>query len=388
VAPSSRPSGQSSLSRELQPTDLLSLYSAASLDHFFTQVFRLLPRIVACDYVSVFYQRVGDGFLKERDSRGRVWSRAFMRRYIELTPAIPLVLANPGVKVLPTRLGLSATEAELRRTAFYREVMQRQGWRHGVALCFWAEPAGSFPILVITLYRGEGQPDFNERELAGLESLHPFLAPAVSRFHEISVSDAISEGVATALRHVSPGVVVLDWQLRVVRTTPAGRRAFAEWNRASSHLHAEPPLHLLSVPDCLLEACHELRRELSSSSRRALGSRTRRRRYVSHPESLGLLASVTAISLGTPLAEPSFVIEFESPGGSHLNVPDAGSPLAKLTKSEAQVALVIAEGCSNEEAAERLGKSVHAVKFLLHRTYQKLGVPNRARLSLLLRRNG
>ena len=38
-----------------------------------------------------------------------------------------------------------------------------------------------------------------------------------------------------------------------------------------------------------------------------------------------------------------------------------------------------------KEAAERLGKSVHAVKFLLHRAYRKLGVPNRTSLSLLLR---
>ena len=112
--------------------------------------------MVACDYVSVSYQRGGDGFLKERDSRGRVWSAAFMRRYVELTPAIPLVAANPGVKVLATRFALAASDEELRRTAFFREIMQRQGWRHGAVLCFWAEPAGTFPVCVLTLYRTQG----------------------------------------------------------------------------------------------------------------------------------------------------------------------------------------------------------------------------------------
>jgi DNA-binding NarL/FixJ family response regulator len=364
---------------------LLGLYIAADVDQFVAEAFRLLPRIVVCDYVSTFCQRAGRGFLQERDSRGRVWSRAFMQRYVELTPAIPLVVANPGIKILPTRLGLEQSETALRQSAFYLEVMQRQGWRHGVALCFWSTPPGSFPIFVVTLYRAEGQPDFNARELSALEALHPFLAAAVSRFHEISISEAVSEGVATALRHVSPGVIVLDWQLRVVRTTPAGRRSLIEWNRASAHLPTSSSA--LSLPGCLLEACQELRDELTLV-RRDPGARAQRRAYVSHPDSLALLASVTAISLGTPLGEATFVIEFETPRHARKYAADPESALATLTKSEIQVALVVADGCSNQEAAERLGKTLHAVKFLLHRTYRKLGISNRARLGLMLRRNG
>lgn len=64
------------------------------------------------------------------------------------------------------------------------------------------------------------------------------------------------------------------------------------------------------------------------------------------------------------------------------------SPLAALTEAEREVALIVARGVSNDEAAERLGKTVHAVKFLLHRVYRKLSVPNRARLALLLGPHG
>ena len=384
VTLSSRPTARVILERNLRPADLLALYVAADLDQFVAQAFHLLPRLVGCDYVSTFYQGVGQGFLKERDSRGRVWSRAFMRRYVELTPAIPLVLANPGIKVLPTRLGLEASDAALRQSAFYLEVMQRQGWRHGVALCFWPTPPGSFPIFVVTLYRAEGQPDFNARELSALESLHPFLAAAVRRFHESSISEAVSEGVATALRRVSPGVVVLDWQLRVVRATPAGRRSLARWNRASKHPRSSR--NELSVPGCLLEACQELRRQLTLLRRHA-GAKAQRRAYVSHPDSVALRTSVTAITLGTPLGEPAFVIEFETRHGRKCPAAPE-SALAMLTESETQVALVVADGCSNQEAAERLGKTVHAVKFLLHRTYRKLGIANRGRLGLMVRRDG
>ena len=336
--------------RDLQPGDVLSLYSSVTLDDFIAQVFRLLPQIVACDHVSAFYQRSGDAFLEERDSRGHVWTGAFMRRYIELTPAIPLALANAGVKVLPTRLGLIASDEELRRTAFYREVMQPQGWRHGVALCFWPAPPGSFPIFVCTVYRAEGRPDFSGSEVAALEALHPFLAAAVSRFHDISVSATIVEGVARALQQVSPGVVVLDRELSVVRTTAAGRRSFAQWNRTAKRQPGEARSNPRSVPGCLLRACHELRQELSSASRRGGKSRAQRQRLVAHPDSPTLLASVTAVTLRTALAEPSFVVTFASPRRSHRSVASAAA-LAQLTPSESEVALAIVEGCSNQEVA-------------------------------------
>jgi DNA-binding CsgD family transcriptional regulator len=370
---------------DLQPRELLALYSAATLDGFIDHTFRLLPQAVPCDYVSAFYQRAGDGFLKERDSRGRVWGRAFMRRYLKLTPAIPIVVTNPGIKILASRVVITASDVELHRTPFYREVMQPQGWRHGVVLCFWAGPSASFPIFVLCLYRAAGQPDFTDHDLSVLESVHSFLAPAVNRFHAISASDAVSEGIATALRHVSQGIVVLDWQQRVVHTTLAGRRSCDAWNVASRQPCAKPARPCLSVPDCLLQVCHELRQESMSVMRRHGASNAQRRRYVSHPDAPALLATVTVICLATALAEPSFVIEFEPPGRSPAHVADTSLRLAHLTKSESEVAFVVAEGLSNEEAAERLGKTVHAVKFLLHRTYHKLGVSNRARLSLLLR---
>jgi DNA-binding CsgD family transcriptional regulator len=44
-----------------------------------------------------------------------------------------------------------------------------------------------------------------------------------------------------------------------------------------------------------------------------------------------------------------------------------------LTRAERAVALVLMEGVSNQEIADRLAKSFDAVKFLLHRIYQKTG---------------
>ncbi|MEP7247272.1 MAG: helix-turn-helix transcriptional regulator [Gammaproteobacteria bacterium] len=61
--------------------------------------------------------------------------------------------------------------------------------------------------------------------------------------------------------------------------------------------------------------------------------------------------------------------------------------LQRLTAAERAVAIAIADGCSNQELADSLGKTVHTVKFLLHKIYGKSGIPGRAALVAALRSN-
>ena len=83
----------------------------------------------------------------------------------------------------------------------------------------------------------------------------------------------------------------------------------------------------------------------------------------------------------TGLSDPSFVIELE-----RVERPDHPSLLLqKMTAGEREVAMVVLDGLSNQEVADQLAKSVPAVKFLLHRIYQKTGVSNRAALVAALR---
>lgn len=106
------------------------------------------------------------------------------------------------------------------------------------------------------------------------------------------------------------------------------------------------------------------------------------RRRVAHPTLARHSATATAICQPTAIAEPIFVLEFETAAGATPEEAAQASLLARLTRAEREVALVVAQGLSNEETAERLGKTVAAVKFLLHRVYKKLGVANRAKLAL------
>jgi DNA-binding CsgD family transcriptional regulator len=138
-----------------------------------------------------------------------------------------------------------------------------------------------------------------------------------------------------------------------------------------------------------LAACRELRHAWQSLVRDTPDANGFRRQCrVLHAGVPGLTAAITMVCPNTPgLAEPTFVIELDRHvHGVALDTPDRSAPvLQKMTAAERAVAMILADGLSNQEIADRLGKTVDAVKFLLHRIYHKTGIPNRAALVAVLR---
>jgi len=60
------------------------------------------------------------------------------------------------------------------------------------------------------------------------------------------------------------------------------------------------------------------------------------------------------------------------------DVPPAGGEVERrLTPRESEVMSAVARGLTNQQTADRLEVSVHAVKFHLASIYRKLGVANR-----------
>jgi DNA-binding CsgD family transcriptional regulator len=311
-----------------------------------------------------------------------------MRRYVELTPALPTAIANPGIKLLDTRTLLPRSRSALRRSAFYREIMQPQGWRHAVALCFWSNPPAEAPVFVTSAYRSERQRDFSSEDIASLERVHPFLDCAVNRLHERESAKTVRDGMAMAVRDGSRGLAILDANLFLVQANPVACELCAAWMDDCTGTHAGRANLGWILPPVLQAACLELYREWQSLLRLdpdATGNS--RSRQVLHPRVPGLTASITMVCPNAGLAEPTFVLEFDRRvHGVVLATPDRSLPvLQKMTPAERAVAMVLADGFSNQEIADQLGKTVDAVKFLLHRIYHKTGIPSRAALVAVMR---
>ena len=307
-----------------------------------------------------------------------------MRRYMELTPALPIAMANRGIKILPTRTGLPRSAAKLKGTAFYREIMQPQGWRHAVALCFWGDPPAESPVFVASVYRSEEQNDFSERDIANLERIQPFIDCAVNRLHEREAATTVRDGMAMAAHDGTRGFAILDGNLRLVQANPTARQFCAAWMDDVATTDTDGSSVAWRLPPALEAKCRELHSEWRALVRADPdAARLRRHHQLLHARVPGLTASITIVCPNTTgLCEPTFVIEIERRvHGVALDTPDRSAPvLQNLTETERAVAMVLADGFSNQEIADRLGKSVHAVKFLLHRIYQKTDIPSRAAL--------
>jgi DNA-binding CsgD family transcriptional regulator len=173
-----------------------------------------------------------------------------------------------------------------------------------------------------------------------------------------------------------------------VQANLIARQLCAAWTDAAT-THTEDSSVTWGLPSVLEAECRELEHEWRSliwADPDATG--LRRHRRVVHPRVPELTASITMICSSTAgLAEPTFVLEFDRRvHGVALHAQDQSVPiLQKMTAVERAVATVLADGFSNQEIADRLGKTVDAVKFLLHRIYQKTGVPSRAALVAVLR---
>jgi DNA-binding CsgD family transcriptional regulator len=381
-------SSPSARGRNVPARDLLALLDASDLQVLIDAGFGLLQRVVRCDFSSAFYRTSQRGLLRERDSRGIVYTPQFMQRAVTLNPAIPLALANPGVRILATRIGMPGPDSAIRASAFYREVMQPQGWRHAIALCFWGEPAGALPVFVLSVYRAEGRSDFATADVTRLEDLYPFIACAVNRLHQREKAKSMSDGMAVSGRDGNRGLAVLDANLRLVEANPMARRLAGAWAAAHPARQGGNGRAVWTLPAQLARACELMRHEWECSltaDPRAKG--LSRRRKLAHPRVKALSATISMVCRNTTdLSEPSYVLELERRAPRAAVNRRRHAPLMHLlTAGEQAVAIVLMEGVSNQEIADRLAKSVDAVKFLLHRIYQKTGVSGRAALVARLR---
>ena len=190
--------------------------------------------------------------------------------------------------------------------------------------------------------------------------------------------------MTTALRELPKGLVVLDGRLHVVRSNPAARQLCASWSRAEEPDRRATRVNQVRVPTAIADACRSLRHEwelaLHVTSDAGLGAAAGYPRNGALPVRLdhdGLPGSACACRAKLRRRASPFCVWFP--------VAPVSPVLRNVTAAERDVALILAEGLSNQEIADRLGKTVHAVKFLLHRIYRKTKVPSRARLIAILR---
>jgi DNA-binding CsgD family transcriptional regulator len=249
-------------------------------------------------------------------------------------------------------------------------------------LCFWGDPPAPFPVLVLTVNRTADRPDFSDEELRALCDVHDVLDGWVADLLEYTTAMTAYAAASSLVGHAGRGFIVLDQRLTIRLGDAEGRTLCAKWvNRESSKDGG--------VPRAIGDACQKMyanwRRAVAQDAQVARRSVIR----VVRDRSGRMMGRIT---MHRPkrdgLAEPSFFVELQqdSVARRQPSIPQSAHSFEALTAAERRVVEAVGAGLSNKEIAERLGKTVYAVKFLLHHVYVRTGISNRTQLALALRR--
>jgi DNA-binding NarL/FixJ family response regulator len=100
-----------------------------------------------------------------------------------------------------------------------------------------------------------------------------------------------------------------------------------------------------------------------------------------------ILAAIHALNQGLLVGSPALLKQRFHPG---YNQESSSQPARSepLTKREAEVLQLLAQGLANKQIASTLGISEHTVKFHISSIYSKLGVNNRAEVVSVGARSG
>jgi DNA-binding CsgD family transcriptional regulator len=308
---------------------------------------------------------------------GRVFDEEWMRGHHSANPTLPFLAAEPGKKLLALR-DCYRDELSMTRSLFYRRYVMARGSRDAVALFFWNTENDSVDC-ALTLHRSEHREDFTEEEVAMLELLHPHIEAAFRRITRQENETCAQESLHHFLSELPVPTVLLDWNLRPLYYNSAARDAVGTWAGGDRHEKFAPSL---SIPRDLLAQFESMRETWSKSLRLSPFSTAFEQRSLIHPRigRLRALLSMTALR-SCHFGKPSFLLRFEQteePAERRI------STLARLTARERALALLVCEGSSNQEIADRLGRSVSTIKSELHSVFRKLGVESRGKLAVLL----
>jgi DNA-binding CsgD family transcriptional regulator len=367
-----------------------ALHAALEVEALWKAVQRLLRAAVPAHRVTLFLGHLGMGEARVvlTDPPIENLKEWYAERGKD-NPFTPFIDAHRGTKfyrfedVLPPR-------AAFARTEFYKNFAKPEGWDKGVSFVFWTQREVS---AMFSLYRSPKEPVISDAEMAVLHYLYPFIGTAIDRVQKLHTERLARRSLEEFNKNIPVGLVFLEWDLRVEFANYEGQKACAVWNYGPAGARALNPRDAFAVPGPVKEACERLREAVQSRNPKQLQLLPTDMATLMHPAHAGLRAQITVLNnTASALAKPRFLVIFDTRVGAAtegesavLAPPERMSSLRELSPREREIALLVCEGHSNAEIAQRLSKSVLTIKTQLNSVFRKLGVASRAKLMTLLR---
>ena len=267
---------------------------------------------------------------------------------------------------------------ELKRTAFFDEVLRPQKMAHNAMLTL-ARKDDFFGVFNIC--RSERQGPFEEGVLRFFAQLYPHMRRSLLLGFRLDAYKALQRAEFQVLDRLSAGVILLDRSARVVFVNAAARAMTA----------SDGPLRLRNSALAAASPAHAQRfRELVTAAVR--GDTLVTTMSIPHPHD-GRLLTVLVASLrsrdidrfgGLGMRDAWAMLVIHDPARP-MEIPfEWVMDAYGLTLAEARVALCAASGATIPETAHRLNVSPNTVKTHLRKVFAKTGTNRQAELARLL----
>jgi DNA-binding CsgD family transcriptional regulator len=247
-------------------------------------------------------------------------------------------------------------------------------WNEFVHLAFWG--AGHEPQAVLSVRRSPSEPAFTSREVSFLQELHANIDAGLARARACAAQQARIARYEQSLERSSRALMLLDECGEVLYATTHAGRIARQWNEA---LHT-------SRTHCARGFCipFDVPHMVDAASRTGSTTAEVSSRILAHPLLQGLSVRIEhqrTEDVCWSTCGGGYTLEFLVAPGCPVEPAACESPvLQRLSPAEKRVAVLVAEGFSNDEIAARLHRSRRTVEFQLNAIYRKLEITRRAQL--------
>jgi DNA-binding CsgD family transcriptional regulator/PAS domain-containing protein len=267
---------------------------------------------------------------------------------------------------------------ELHKTRFHADFLQPADLEHGMGLCIERTESGEIVTLTINRDRKRGHFDDNERQLA--TGLLPHIRNAYTLHRQLRRIQSLERSYRAALDRMPEGVLFLDASGTILFANEQAQAIEAE-----GHMIRREHGRLAAVQ---LRENRTLQSVLSRMTSAGFSGTTQRVRLHDrngHPVGLVSVCPTPPAALAA-WSEPGVaaMVFVKSLVRPHMPVDDRLQAAWSLTPAESQLAGLLLQGLSLEEASRRLGVSKNTVRSQLRGLFDKTGTHRQGELVSLL----
>ena len=301
----------------------------------------------------------------------------YWERLNQVAPLEQVVKRFVGEKI--SRMSDTVPFILIRLTPFYRKFMKPEGWRYSVAMFFWE---GDRFFGQFSQNRTKAQGDFTDAEIILLSELYPHFETAIRRVVLLDRERMGRRSMEKSIQSSPLSTAVIDWDFVPLYHNLAAAEACAIWRLG--HAAAKSLKPRFELPSDIAAACQEIKEVRQQSIINGTLNELPRRRLISHASQPGSQVTVKLMEPdGSEFSRPQFLIQFSVLRNGN-SVRDPVQMLARLTITERKVALLAAEGISNDAIALELKTSRNTVRTHMRHIFEKLEITNRSQLAPLI----